>query len=79
MVNDFPAVRVRIGRPPECQETIGMIGDEYVRCGAPAVAIIDNGDTHLYLMCGPCAAHNIGHRGAKPVMVKPGEERFVTF
>jgi len=37
---------------------------KYLACGAPAVAIIDNGDSRPYHMCLGCAVHNLRNRGA---------------
>lgn len=62
-----------------CQETTGMIGEMYLRCGAPAVMLV-----HYYLrtegpyfMCGPCGNHNVKNRNAVVDAIKPGEERWV--
>ena len=49
-----------------CQETTGMIGNEYLQCGAPAVALIQHRGRHEgpYYMCLGCANHNIHNRNA---------------
>ena len=52
-----------------CQETTGMIGNEYLRCGAPAVALIQHRGRHEgpYYMCRGCADHNVHNRNADVV------------
>jgi hypothetical protein len=47
-----------------CEETTGMIGEEYMRCGKPAVAIIKSRDVNPYAMCKHCAWHNVTNRNA---------------
>jgi hypothetical protein len=51
----------------ECQEASPMSGNRYFACGAPAEAIIDNGDERPYYMCLPCAMHNLRNRGASVI------------
>jgi hypothetical protein len=46
-----------------CQETSGMIGDDYIRCGKPAVAIVGTRDQQPYFMCAPHASHTVNNRG----------------
>lgn len=62
-----------------CQETTGMIGEKYLRCGKPAVALIQHRGRSEgpYYMCGPDANHNVYNRNAVAIVVKPGEERWV--
>lgn len=52
-----------------CEEVVGMLGSQYLRCGAPAVVIIQHrGRTEgPYAMCFECADHNMLHRNAGPV------------
>jgi hypothetical protein len=52
------------GRERTCQEASHLSREEYIPCGAPAVAVVDSGDAHPYFMCGPCAEHNVRNRGA---------------
>lgn len=47
-----------------CEETRGMVGQDYIRCGKPAVAIVKTKDTNPYAMCLMDAYHNIANRGA---------------
>lgn len=47
-----------------CEETHGMIGEQYLRCGAEAVAIVKTRDPNPYPMCLAHATHNIDNRGA---------------
>lgn len=60
-----------------CQEASTFSMTDYIACARPAVAIIQhNGRSEgPYYMCGPCAHHNIRHRDARAVCVKPGEEK----
>lgn len=58
------------GRPevPEgatCQEVLTMVAERYVRCGKPAVCIVDNGDQRAYWMCESCGYHNVQNRAGK--------------
>lgn len=55
-----------VTQPPgqRCEETNGMIGDRYLRCGAFPVALVASGDERLYYMCEMCTAHNVRNRGA---------------
>jgi len=46
----------------KCQEASALSGSRYFACGSPAIAIIDNGDSRPYLMCLPCAYHNLRNR-----------------
>ena len=52
-----------------CQETTGMIGNEYLRCGAPAVALVQHRGRRggPYYMCLGCANHNVRNRNADVV------------
>ncbi len=49
-----------------CQETTGMIGDNYIRCGTtPVVAEVTfvSRNEGPYAMCHPCMDHNVRNRG----------------
>ncbi len=54
------------GHEMTCQET----RSDNFPCGAPARAIVDNGDLRSYWMCLPCADHNKRHRNAVVYFVK---------
>ena len=58
-----------------CQETTGMIGDRYLRCGAPARTLVQpRGRAEgPYWMCAPCADHNIRNRNCEDVTPKEGK------
>ena len=56
-----------------CQETSGMIHDEYIRCGEPAVAVVKTRDPNPYYMCLPHASHTIDHRGGELVLTNNPE------
>jgi hypothetical protein len=61
-----------------CHETLGMCGKhKYIRCGQPAVAIVQLRDPRPYLMCAMCTSHNVRNRGGKIIAVRPGEEWLV--
>ena len=62
-----------------CEETTGMIGEQYLRCGAPAVVLVKHKGRNEgpYFMCGPCANHNVRNRRAEPLLVAPDGERWV--
>lgn len=62
-----------------CEETTGTIGENYIRCGRQAVAIIKHRgrDEGPYFMCGPCASHNVQNRNAVALFVRQGDERWV--
>lgn len=62
-----------------CEETTGMIGDRYLRCGAKAIGLVKhrNRNEGPYFMCGPCANHNVKNRNAEALLVAPGEERWI--
>lgn len=53
-----------------CQEASVFSRESYIPCGAPAVAIVDNGDSRPYYMCEGCADHNVRNRGARVVSRK---------
>jgi hypothetical protein len=55
-----------------CQETTGMVGDRYLRCGAPAKTLVQpRGRTEgPYWMCDACASHNIHNRNCEDVTPK---------
>ena len=50
-----------------CQETTGMVGDDYLRCGQLAVMLIQHRGRSEgpYFMCLSCGTHNIVHRNAQ--------------
>lgn len=52
-----------------CEETTGMIGDAYIRCGASAKILVQpRGRTEgPYWMCDSCASHNIMNRDCENV------------
>lgn len=52
-----------------CHETTGMIGDSYICCGLPAVAIVQHRDRTEgpYPMCFGCANHNTHNRNAEVI------------
>lgn len=57
-----------------CQETIGMIGEQYLRCGKPAQILVQpRGRTEgPYWMCDYCASHNIHNRDCQDVTPAEG-------
>ena len=50
-----------------CQETVGMIGDDYIRCEKPAVMLIQHRSRAEgpYYMCLECGTHNLDNRNAE--------------
>ncbi len=52
-----------------CEEVTGIIGEQYLRCGAPAVVVVQHRGRSEgpYAMCLPCADHNMRNRNAGPV------------
>jgi len=48
-----------------CEEASPRSKETFIPCGAPAVALVDNGDSRPYFMCFGCADHNEKNRGAK--------------
>lgn len=48
----------------KCEEASMQSKQTYIACGAPAVALVNNGDRHAYLMCFGCADHNEKNRHA---------------
>ena len=55
-----------IPKDARCQETKGMIGEDYIRCGKPAIMKIQHvgRDEGPYLMCLFCGTHNADNRRA---------------
>jgi len=51
----------------KCQEASIHSRQSYIACGAPGEAIVfhDRDGRQAYIMCLPCAWHNIENRGAK--------------
>lgn len=49
-----------------CEETTGMIGDKYLRCGRPAVMVVQHRGRNEgpYAMCRECGWHNCRNRNA---------------
>jgi len=68
-MSDIPLLTSLTSLPKDqrCQEASSMSGNRYFACGAPAVAIIDNGDQRPYAMCYQCAVHNLRNRGASAI------------
>ena len=62
-----------------CEETTGMVGDSYLRCGAPAVALIsfDGRSEGPYFMCRFCANHAVHNRRGRAQLVLAGYESWV--
>lgn len=58
-----------IGFP--CEETFGMVGDDYLRCGKPSVVRLQHRGRAEgpYVMCLDCAVHNIANRNAQALAV----------
>ena len=58
-----------------CEETAGMIGDSYLRCGAPAEILVQHkGRTEgPYWMCPLCAWHNIRNRNGADITPNESE------
>lgn len=49
-----------------CQEQSIHARDVSIPCGVPAVAIVWHArDNRAYLMCAPCADHNVLNRGGR--------------
>jgi len=63
----------------KCEEVEGMVGSQYLRCGAPAATLVKHRgrDEGPYWMCPEHASHNIRNRGADDVT--PEAERVRTF
>ncbi len=57
-----------------CEETTGMVGDDYIRCGAPASRLIQpiGRSEGPYWMCDPCASHNVRNRHCADVTPPSG-------
>jgi hypothetical protein len=56
-----------------CQETSGMVGDRYIRCGARAFVLLKyrGRDEGPYFMCLACGDHNIRNRNAEALAIAP--------
>ncbi len=54
-----------------CEETYGMIGDKYLRCGATSLALVQHRGRSEgpYAMCLEHADHNIRNRNAECIGV----------
>lgn len=52
-----------------CEETLGMIGSQYLRCGAPAKTLVQHRGRNEgpYWMCDEHAHHNIHNRNAEDI------------
>lgn len=60
---EFPTI-VMDGVVPPCEETQGMIGSLYLRCGlASTMLIFHEKDSKVYPMCEACGTHNRDNRG----------------
>jgi hypothetical protein len=68
-----------IGTHVRCEETLGMVGSQYLRCNAPATIQVQHKgrDEGPYWMCREHAAHNIHNRNAEDVT--PEAERVKEF
>jgi len=74
LFNVIPLVAEDLSIPEDarCQEASIFSRESYIPCFAPAVTIVDNGDSRPYYMCLLCASHNVRNRGAKLLAAKPG-------
>ena len=52
-----------------CQETTGMIGEQYIRCGKTAYVLVQHvgRSEGPYWLCAECADHNIRRRGGRDI------------
>lgn len=48
-----------------CEEVVTMVGENYIRCGRKATAIVKHTgrDEGPYALCEFCASHNVNNRG----------------
>lgn len=62
-----------------CEETTGMIGDDYTRCGAPAAMIVQHRGRREgpYFMCLMCGTHNARNRNGQVLVTTPATADFV--
>ena len=53
-----------------CEEASMLSRGAYIPCGAPAAAVVwhRRDGKHTYLMCAPCAWHNVRNRGGRLLM-----------
>jgi hypothetical protein len=59
-----------------CEEVITKIGEKYIHCGKPAVALVYHSrEGRSYSMCLGCADHNIDNRGGVLVFTTNDELR----
>jgi hypothetical protein len=51
----------------KCEEASINSRETFIPCGAPAKAVVwhERDGKHTYLMCAPCAHHNVKNRGGK--------------
>jgi hypothetical protein len=65
----------KVPKDAECQDTLGMVGGRYIRCGRPATVIVALGnDDHPYYMCRECAFHHcVRNRDGKYILGGPSE------
>jgi len=61
----------KIPEDAECQDTLGMVGGRYIRCGRPAKVIVALQEDHPYYMCRECAWHCVANRGGKYILGGP--------
>lgn len=56
-----------------CEETTGMVGETYTRCGAPAVMLVKyrGREEGPYFMCFGCGTHNARNRNAEVLAELP--------
>lgn len=59
----MPIPLIPIPEDSKCQEASVLSRFDYIPCGHPAVAIVyHRRDRRAYLMCHPCADHNVRNR-----------------
>ena len=53
-----------------CEEASIHSRETFIPCGAPAAAVVwhKRDGKHTYLMCAPCAWHNVKNRGGRLLM-----------
>jgi hypothetical protein len=69
----FPAIANFEGM--KCEEASIHSKKTFIPCGAPAVAVVwhERDGKHTYLMCAPCAFHNVRNRGGKLIAKLKGQ------
>lgn len=63
-----------------CEETTGMLGETYLRCGRPAAALVQHQGRkeEPYFMCDACANHNVRNRNAVALLSTAEAQEFVS-